>query len=186
MHQRKSLPSVTEILQAAHLGVDLGIPDGKLEYVLRRGTALHSAIELDLAGDLDAASVHEDIAPRLDAFRKFAKDVNLKPIATEIELTNHEWRVLGHPDLVATMNGRPQRVLVDWKSSPLDRFAARYQLAAYRWLWDTTYPADQIDECVVVHLRDDGTAWPHAIDTTGALHVFQAAVVCWWARKERE
>ena len=57
MAQRKHLPSVTEILCAAHLGVELNIPDGKLAYVLERGTALHSAIELDIAGELDEGQV---------------------------------------------------------------------------------------------------------------------------------
>jgi len=187
MHQRKHLPSVTEILTASHLGVELGIPDSKLEYVLRRGTALHSAIELDLAGDLDEDSVVDDIRPRLGAFRKFAAAVNLKPIATEIELTHPGFRFMGHPDLVAwlTLSRRTRRTLLDWKAGWYP-FSARFQLAAYDWLWSTTYPDQPIEDHVVVHLKDDGTCTPHHVDLGDGLQVFQAATVVWWARIERE
>jgi hypothetical protein len=188
MHQRHRLPSTTEILQAAHLGPELNIPDSRLEFVLRRGAALHHAIELDLAGDLDGSSVVDDIAPRLTAFRAFATAVNLTPIATEIELTHPTWRVLGHPDLVAWVNapGQERRVaLIDWKSS-WSPHAARIQVAAYEWLWSETYPEQPIQDCLVVELKADGNYVVHHIDLGDGRQVFQAAICIWYARKERE
>ena len=186
MRQRKHLPSVTEILGAAGLGVELNISDTKLAYVLRRGTALHSAIELDLAGDLDESSVHDDIRARLDAFRKFAAAVALRPIATEIELSHPTWKFMGHPDLVGYVNDRV--ALIDWKSSvdPHAAHAARLQIAAYDELWRVTYLEQSIEDHLIIELRADGTFRVHPIDLGDGRQVFLAAVVCWYARKERE
>lgn len=180
-HQRKHLPSVTEILTAANLGVELNIPDSKLAYVLQRGTALHSAIELDLAGELDEASVHESIAGRLAAFRKFSAAVRLEPIATEIELEHPAWRFMGHPDLVALVNGR--RCLLDWKAGhyPLP---ARRQIAGYQLLWEANRPDEPIEDYLVVTLHADGRPVVYPVDPTPARQTFLAALTCWYARKE--
>ena len=183
MAQRGPLPSVTEILDAVGLGMDLRVSAARREYLFARGRALHYAIQLDQAGELDAATVHPEIAGKLDAWRKWAAAVQWQPQHVEVELVHPTWAVVGHPDAIGLANGR--LTLTDWKSS-FDLHSVRLQLSAYAWLWQATHSDEPIDDYLALELQAVGRYVPHPIDPRPYQQVFLAAVIVHRARLDRE
>lgn len=183
------LPRVSEILEACGLGVQFPMPAGRREWYLARGSALHKAIELDAAGELDETSVHSEIAPGLDAYRKFVAATGHTPlilpggqIASELELCHPRWRYMGHPDRVGWVNGNLS--LLDWKSSVDPKYVS-LQLAAYGLLWRDAHPDHPLQEFLAVRLGFDGTWSIHQIDPRQHEQTFLAAVVLYRALEER-
>jgi hypothetical protein len=69
-----TLPSVTEILEAAGLVDYSFIPPATRQMALDRGSAVHQATAFDDEGDLDEASVPDNIMPYIQGWRKFKQD----------------------------------------------------------------------------------------------------------------
>lgn len=176
------MPSVTEILDAVGLGWTSFIPRDKKEYVLKRGRALHSAIELDATRELDEASIHPDIAGRFEGYRKWVRDTGHVVEESEIELIHSIWNFVGHPDRVGMNRGN--RVMVDWKSS-VDKDVVIPQMAGYGLLWRDRFPKLPIDQYIALELRPDGTYSSHHLDPRTKEQVFLAALVIHQERQRR-
>lgn len=73
------------------------------QHGLDRGRAVHETIHLDELGTLDESSVHPEVAPRLESWRKWRRAVGLVYERGEFEVKTPEY--VGHPDLVGTING---------------------------------------------------------------------------------
>ncbi len=181
------VPSVTRILAAMGLGPDYdGVPTGVLERKRRLGQALHAAIQYDVEGTLDEASIHPDIAAPFAAYRA-VRASGFRVERAEVELLDVEWRVIGHPDaLGADPNGAP--ALLDWKAVySLDQDAVAYQLAAYRWLARRSGQGERVT--YAIQFTRDGTYRVHRMDTRiadlNAEQIFLAAVLLWHARARK-
>ncbi len=149
------LPRVTKILEVVGFTQNWG---GSL-YHLERGRSLHHAIHLDLKGTLDEASIHPDIAPPFEAWRRFRQAAGpITVLQAECEMADPNWRFVGHPDLICLFGG--VTTLFDYKctESP-DLFAARYQLGAYRHLWNMRHPDRPIVDAAVLQLSPSGAGF---------------------------
>lgn len=77
----EELPSVTKILAPLH---DFsGIPPGVLQHAADRGKAVHRAIELDCADNLEEESLHPEIVPYFHAWRAFVERWSPSLVASE-------------------------------------------------------------------------------------------------------
>ena len=175
-------PSVTEVLRAAGLS-EAPYPSPAMARGLVRGRALHLAIQYHDEGALDLASLHPEVEGAFRAYLRFREEVPHRVRATEVTLFHETWQFCGRPDRVAYMNGESTAVsILDWKmgDSP-DLEAARYQLAAYRVLWDANSdcPAER---CYAGRRGRDGRYSLHDLTAPEASQVFLAALILYRAR----
>jgi hypothetical protein len=181
------IPSVTRILKAVGLAPSFnGVPLAVLERKRRLGQALHRAIQYDIEGALDEASVHPDIAGGFAAYR-VVRASGFQIERAEVELIEPAWRVCGHPDGLGTAP-RGALSVVDWKfSESLDLDAVAYQLAAYRWLIRQVLKEER--QPFAIELHADGTPRVHPLEKRiaelGAEQTFLAGVRIYHAQQRR-
>jgi hypothetical protein len=95
-------PSVTELIEYAGLKNNFG----HTPFYAQRGKYVHRAIELDVKGTLDIATVDPEVRPGLEAWRDFRAASECEVAATERRVFNAELRYGGTMDLLLEMEGR--------------------------------------------------------------------------------
>ena len=151
------VPSVTQVLRPL---IDLsGIPPAVLEAKRDLGTRVHAACQFDAEGDLDEATVEDDVAPYLEAWRRFLAESDAVVMASERRVFHPLYRYAGTLDLELVIARMPW--IVDIKTSlatPLStgpqtaaylaarNGAANMRRAALRLRPDSTYRFDQLQD----------------------------------------
>jgi hypothetical protein len=127
------IPGVTSVLAPLY---DLSaIPRDVLERKRQIGEAVHRAIELDLANDLDDATIDPAIVGYLDAWRRYRRERRYEPIASERRVVHPQFRYAGTLDLFGRALNRAGRfvpVLMDLKTTFDVHPAVALQTAAYK------------------------------------------------------
>jgi hypothetical protein len=143
------VPGVTQVLRPL---VDFSrIPPAVLAAKADLGTRVHLACELDDHDDLDEASVQDDVAPYLAAYRRFRLDSWAEVLASEQQVYSATHRYAGTLDRVLLLDGA--RVLVDLKTCITTPSSAGPQTAAYLHAL-----ADRaVTRRAALRLRPDGT-----------------------------
>lgn len=172
------MPRVTSILRTLQL---VRYPDDPAAMAL--GTASHLAIRYLLEQRLEWKSLDEQVRPRVEAARKFCKQLDVQPIDIERTVASN-LGYAGTPDLICTFGRTPQRAVIDWKCGK-PQHAAALQLVAYAGA-SATAPMGRM----TVELKDDGDysliVWPAADWYTdwrawlGALSLFS------WVQKRKQ
>ena len=130
------VPSVTQILRPCY---DFSMIDpAVLERKRQIGVAVHSAIALEIDGNLDEASIAPEIAGYLKAWRNFRADVDLHEADfgdVEIPQYQHVLGYAGTPDMAVFLDGKWS--VIDVKTAAAMHPAWSLQLAAYKGLLDT-------------------------------------------------
>jgi hypothetical protein len=123
----RAVPNVTRVIGDLR---DLSaIPLGALERKRSIGAALHRAIELDLEGELDPASIDPNVSGYFTAWRSFLSQKRFECYLVECRVASKKYRYAGTLDLVGEMDAN--EVLIDAKASREPHPAARLQTAAY-------------------------------------------------------
>ena len=151
------VPSVTQVLRPL---IDLsGIPPAVLEAKRDLGTRVHAACQFDAEGDLDEATVEDDVAPYLEAWRRFLADTRAVVMASERRVFHPLYCYAGTLDLELMIASTPW--LVDIKTSIATPLSTGPQTAAYlnarkgiatmrraalRLRPDATYRLDQLQD----------------------------------------
>lgn len=121
------VPSVTQVLRPL---IDLsGIPPAVLEAKRDLGTRVHAACQFDAEGDLDEATVEDDVAPYLEAWRRFLADTGAVVMASERRVFHTLYRYAGTLDLELVIARTPW--IVDIKTSIATPLSTGPQTAAY-------------------------------------------------------
>lgn len=171
-------PSVTRILGTVppYLGRFDQVPADRLEFKRQLGTAVHAAIALDVAGDLDPDSIDPAVLPYLDAWRRYCAESGFVPQHTEAVVWHESYHYAGTLDHLGTIG--PGWWLIDTKTgSEADADLAGPQTAAYLEAARATLPnLPTVVKRASVHLRPDGTyrVTPHT--SRRDWHVFLAAL----------
>lgn len=121
----ESIPFVTKILAFD----DPLIAKYATTFHRDRGLAIHKAIKLLLADDLDEESLDPRIRPFIETFKRFILESGFKPILDLCETPQYDedlWYA-GTPDLIGFLNGR--LVLIECKTATLGY--ADIQTSAY-------------------------------------------------------
>jgi hypothetical protein len=154
----KPVPSVTQVIDATGKVDFSRVPPAKLELGRKRGSAAHLAAHFFDIGDLREASVHPEVAPRLDAWRLFRTERNFVPVYSELAVYSHRYRYIGRLDKFGTIERGRRRVLLDLKNGDPNAARADLQLTGY-WIALTEQFPDLLDEHVefwAVELKPDG------------------------------
>jgi len=123
----RPVPNVTRVIGDLH---DYSsIPSGALERKRAIGAALHRAIELDLDGELDPASIDPNVSGHFTAWRSFLTEKHFECYLCECRVASRKYRYAGTVDLVGEIDAK--EVLIDAKVSREPHPAARLQTAAY-------------------------------------------------------
>ena len=118
----RRLPSVTEVLGATGMLPDYSNLD---EYYRQRGSAVHAAIAIQLAGqevDWDFPGA-DDVRPRVERARAWMGEVEFEPLFCERPLYHDIYHYAGTPDLFGLAlfpDGKRGLVLADWKSGAIE------------------------------------------------------------------
>ena len=89
------LPSVTQILKAEGF-IDARFYD---EHSRERGRIVHLACEYDDLGELDDDSLDPEIAPYVEAWRRFKQESGFVIASVEVPLVSTKHRYAGKPDV---------------------------------------------------------------------------------------
>ena len=150
------VPSVTQVLDPLY---DFSrIAPEVLERKRNLGTAVHKAIELDVADDLDHASLSEAVLPYFQAWQQFNADFAPRNAQSEVRVySKHGYA--GTCDLVCEQ--RDEVWVLDFKTSAEVGAATALQTAAYsQAVKETWRPNDDLQHLFrrgAVHLKPDGT-----------------------------
>lgn len=112
------------------------------------GTLAHAMVEARIKGLSEVQTTTSDpalIAKARQAFamyEEWAKQTNLKIIATETDLISEEYKYGGTPDAIGEANG--SLCLLDWKTSNGVYVDHLVQVAAYGHLWNENHPDQKI------------------------------------------
>jgi hypothetical protein len=99
----RRLIRVSEALKAGGLVDYAHIQPDVLERAAQRGRAVHSATHFLDDNDLDVESISDEVAPYLEAWRKFKADTKATIIRREESGFNEAHGYAGTPDLVAKL-----------------------------------------------------------------------------------
>lgn len=143
------VPSVTQVLRPL---IDLsGIPREVLEAKRDLGTRVHAACQFDAEGDLDEATVEDDVAPYLDAWRRFCAESGAVILASERRVFHPLYRYAGTLDLELRIKGVTW--IVDIKTSISTPLSTGPQTAAYA----AARNEPSVARRAALRLRPDGT-----------------------------
>lgn len=165
----KVVPSVTQILDRF---TDLSmIPRDVLERKRQIGTAVHAAIELDVAGDLDESSIDESCAGYFKGWRKFRAESGFVATASEQMLYSKKYGYAGTIDLVGSLP-KVEKALIDAKTTTMLYPTVGPQTAAYSELANC-----QKAKRFALQLTPDGTYFLEPLSDRNDWNVFAAALV---------
>ena len=98
-----------------------------------RGSAVHEACAAYLMGTFRPPLAPEH-QPYFDSARRWINMAVDKVLLCEERLVDPVLRYCGKPDLICTLRGEPEAVLIDFKTSQAEYPAWKLQVAAYRKL----------------------------------------------------
>ncbi|MEW5709794.1 MAG: hypothetical protein AB1830_12965 [Pseudomonadota bacterium] len=173
------VPSVTRILEPV---IDYSrVPPEVLERKRQIGEAVHQAIALDLAHDLDEESVVEPWAPYFLAWRRFLAESGFEPHLFEHRLYHPKYGYAGTLDLWGRLKGK--YVLIDTKNTSELHPATALQTAAYA---EALQAQDGLGtDCrYALHLKPDGTYELHPFKERTDFNVFLSLLSLFnWKRR---
>lgn len=145
------VPGVTQILRP--LSSFEGVKAEVLEAKRDLGQRVHFACQLDDEADLDEASVEDDVAPYLDAYRRFKREAGVLVLLNEQRVYEPTFGYAGTPDRVLKLRDHDGAFLTDLKTCIATPIAVGPQTAAYlRALNDP-----RVKQRAALRLRPDGS-----------------------------
>jgi hypothetical protein len=125
----RRLPSVTEILRPVSMFEYRHVSASVMERASSLGRAVHSLIELDIAGTLDEDALDDSFRPYLTSWRQFRAQSGFVPVLSEARVHSVRYGFAGTLDLLGAMNGR--LTLIDAKRTAQVPRSAGPQTAGY-------------------------------------------------------
>lgn len=159
----RKLPSVTQACSVLTPDAFARVPPAVLARKRAIGVALHAAIALDVAGELDEDTIAPEVAPYFAAWRRSMQIAPLKVIECEVPRASERYGYAGTPDLVALSERTGARWLLDVKSVAMLSPVTAIQTAAYAALVDYSDTHRDIRTGMnmirrgALHLKPDGT-----------------------------
>ena len=145
------IPSVTTIMKPLSATLYAGVDDDVLRRAANRGTAVHNAIENYLKfGIQDIDAVYEGY---FEAFLKWYKEYDVKPLATESRVYHKTIRYAGTADMPAIVDGKA--ICIDYKTSAsVNKMLTGIQLEGYAKAYESHGVC--FDGKAILHLKPNG------------------------------
>lgn len=172
-------PSVTQILGVFDHGLDR-IDQDLLDRKSMLGRAVHRACELDDKGELDRATLHPVVAPYLEQWRKFRRDLRVEVLDNEHIVVNPMHKYVGTNDRLVGFS-KFSRAVLDIKSGMKRRFH-EWQTGGYKAAADR-YDAPVDGRCCLYLTPDKYRLEIHEDPSDPAVFLNMAAV--YYAMKKK-
>lgn len=145
----------TPVISVTQALVGGGLVDTKwfTEWARDRGSAVHRAIQLFEADDLDESTIDENVRPFFDAYLKFKAEYRWEPLESELHVWSARHQYAGTADCVGRTHGT--KAIVDYKTGQLTP-AVGIQLTGYA-LAHAECRHSVITKLLGVRLVGDGT-----------------------------
>ncbi|MDZ4346140.1 MAG: hypothetical protein U1E51_27320 [Candidatus Binatia bacterium] len=170
---------VTGVLEELGLSDYSHVPYQQLEWAKKRGTAVHLACQYYDEGDLDESTLHPEVLPRLEAWKRFRSDSGFQadPGGIERQVFSENHGLAGKIDRVGILDGPS---IVDIKTSAMLMKHWGLQLAAYEFL------EGRFLKRYTVRVLEDGTYRVDRFRDPNDRRIFLAALsVAQWKRLGR-
>jgi len=181
------LPHVTGVIKP--LEDYAGVPPSVLEWASERGRMVHEACQFLDEDDLDESSLDPEIAPYVEAYRRFLEEVRPEWYAIEQPVHSDRYGYAGTLDRVGYLTGlkRSPRAVVDLKAVAKLSPVTGLQLAAYAEAWCVGGAAPLIAR-YALQLRPDKTYRLKRYDEPTDLSTFlsQLSVANWCRRHGKQ
>jgi hypothetical protein len=173
------VPSVTQVLAPCYDFAN--IPAEVLARKRALGQAVHRAIEFDLEGDLDESTIAAEIAPYVEAWRRFRADREYQPLLSEHRVVHAKFGYAGTLDLFGTTlrEVKPRKfkrvhALIDIKNTFVVARAVGLQTVAYREALKASHGGPGVADAhrMALQLRPDATYDEHWFDSPKDFPVF--------------
>lgn len=123
----RAIPNVTRVLEPLeHFDK---VPPSILEYASERGTAVHRATELYDTGELDEASLDDELVPYLEGWKKFLDESGFQILRIERRVYHERYRYAGTLDRQGILGDDPW--IIDIKTVSQLSPVTGLQTAAY-------------------------------------------------------
>lgn len=169
------LPSVTTLMKPLSDTVYGSVDKEVLDKAARKGTAVHSAIEI--YSNFGIVDIDTENRPYFDGYLRFAKEHSTVAYGSEIRLYHKELLYAGTADMIADVDGK--LTLIDFKTSySVSDMLCGVQLEAYARSLKSHRPDFDIKQKLIVHLKKDGSYGLHLFKTndTECWKVFTALI----------
>jgi hypothetical protein len=188
-----AVPSVTQVLEAAGLGVDYSaVAPSVLRHARERGLHIDRCCDLYDENDLDWRSVHPEAQPYVEAWARFRQAEGYQPQASQPRLYHPDYGYAGTPDTVG-MVGREWAVL-DRKATTKLSVTYGCQLGGYAV--PGLYVAEEAGEIApvpwptparaVVWLKPDASYQVVPYQSADDVAAFLGALALWRWRQARQ
>jgi hypothetical protein len=125
-------------------------------YYAERGRCVHIGCDiLNKGKEVDPASLEQDVASFVAAYKNFLKTSGFKPIASELSLYSTLHNFACTLDVVGELEG--EMTLIDLKTSKSLDPAVEIQLGAQYIAWEENHVKQPIARRMALSLRQDGT-----------------------------
>lgn len=179
-------PSVTQLITESKLVDYSMVEPSRLEYKRVLGLAVDRACELWDNDNLDMQSLHKDILPYFNAYRKFI-EISGFEIDTDKSMKRYwskSWRYHGQPDMVGFLDD--ENVLIDRKCTWVLYASGHVQTAAYKFLIEENVKKFKIKKRYLLKLNQNGNyELEEGKEYNEDLQDFFAALRLHWRRRER-
>lgn len=177
------IPSVTEVLSDVGIVDYSHLPESTREMALARGRAVHLATQFEDEGDLDEASIPDDLRGYLEAWRRFKRETRFVPELIEYRSFHPSHKYAGTLDRTGNLGGNVLNCLLDIKTNDAQEWV-RYQLAAYAAFFDS--PRKYIRMSVELHADGSYRLKEFACrHWQSDINVFMSALNVYRAKRER-
>lgn len=175
------IPGVTNLLRESRLSDYSGVPIDRLEYKRTLGLAVDYACDLLDQDNLDESTLHTDIIPYVNAYKKFKEVERFEPDVekSQVPLGSRIWLFGGKCDVIGTFVDRfdNKPCLVDRKCLYTMYESTGAQLAAYEILIQENFKINVVKKfglCLKKTGNYDPVDYGHPIyrqDFLAALHL---------------
>lgn len=144
------------------------------------GTGVHQLVEDYLKGVPTPPIYSDRQVTQAGLIINWCKQSNVKPVmikdkpAIELALISEQYKLTGHPDLIATFGDDPTVFLLDWKTSKEARRTYILQLAAYSRMLQEQYSIS-CDNGAIIRVPSDPNVSPQF-----EAHTINNLQTKWW------
>lgn len=161
----KGYTRVTEVL-TPYKNFDNVLPD-VLHQAAERGSKVHDFCEL-YALNMLIEKPSEEVKPYFESFKFWYDQFVTETVMTEERLSDSELLLTGQFDLLCTIEGSEDLVLVDYKTPSVHEISWRLQMAAYSYLL-RKLKGIEVKRRISLRLNDEGKP-PSIVEYTNHHH----------------
>ena len=173
------VPNTTRLLQDYGLIDFSHVPLARLNYKRDLGTAVHYACFLLDENNLDESTLHPEIVPYVNAYKKFMEITGFEPRFSELKLYSKKWRFATTLDRQGPFEWerKEQESVIELKCTWEMYPSTGPQTASHKIVVEENFPEIKIKKRFGLQLKENGNYEIHPLTDPQDENTFLACVV---------